>query len=103
MPRNVEEYSQQCGRAGRDGLPAQCVLYTQPDDYDLRKRLEFGGFPSEDAVRALLKDLFEVRCRALETGNILTLNQHQQVNKSFDKKKRIDEWTIQYVYAALEL
>ena len=54
-------------------------------------------------MRALLKDIFEVRCRALEAGNILTLNQHEQVNRSFDKKKRIDAWTIEYVYAALEL
>ncbi|KXX78237.1 ATP-dependent DNA helicase RecQ [Madurella mycetomatis] len=103
LPRSVEEYSQQCGRAGRDGLPAKCVLYIQPDDYELRKKLEISGFPSKEAVRALLKNLFEIRCRALEAGNILTINQHEQVNKSFDKKKRIDAWTIEYVYAALEL
>jgi len=103
LPRSVEEYSQQCGRAGRDDLPAKCVLYIQPDDYELRKKLEIGGFPAEEAVRALLKDLFEVRCRALEAGNLLTLNQHEQINRSFDKKKRIDAWTIEYVYAALEL
>ncbi|GAB1319828.1 hypothetical protein MFIFM68171_10038 [Madurella fahalii] len=103
LPRSVEEYSQQCGRAGRDGLPAKCVLYIQPDDYELRKTLETGGFPSQYAVRSLLGDLFEVRCRALEAGNILTINQHEQVNKSSDKNKRIDAWTIEYVYAALEL
>ncbi|KAM7214037.1 ATP-dependent DNA helicase RecQ [Rhypophila decipiens] len=103
LPRSVEEYSQQCGRAGRDDLPAKCVLYIQTDDYKLRKKLEIDGFPSEDAVRTLLKDLFEVRGRALEAGNILTLNQHEQVNKAFDKKKRIDARTIEYVYAALEL
>jgi len=33
-PKTVEEYYQQIGRAGRDGRPAECVLYCTSSDFD---------------------------------------------------------------------
>jgi ATP-dependent DNA helicase RecQ len=45
MPQNIEQYVQETGRAGRDGLPAKCTLIFHPRDYHTRKYLIDRQFP----------------------------------------------------------
>jgi ATP-dependent DNA helicase RecQ len=53
-PRSLEHYQQEAGRAGRDGLEAECVLVYAPADFlKWRRMLEANGELSESAVAQL--------------------------------------------------
>jgi ATP-dependent DNA helicase RecQ len=56
-PQSLEHYQQEAGRAGRDGLEAECVLiYSGADFMRWRAMLEQNGELS-DARRALMRDI----------------------------------------------
>ncbi|GEM_PF-17525 len=58
MPKAIENYQQEAGRAGRDGLPAECVLIYSSADAATWRRIQ--GSPADAYGRAALDRINEM-------------------------------------------
>jgi len=56
-PRSLEHYQQEAGRAGRDGLAAECVLITSAGDFARWRSLLESRGEWNDQVRLLMRDI----------------------------------------------
>jgi ATP-dependent DNA helicase RecQ len=58
LPKGLESYSQEIGRAGRDGAPSVCELLACPDDVPTLENFAFGDTPTAEALAGLLAQIF---------------------------------------------
>jgi ATP-dependent DNA helicase RecQ len=58
LPKGLESYSQEIGRAGRDGAPSICELFACPDDVATLETFAFGDTPTREALAGLCDEVF---------------------------------------------
>jgi ATP-dependent DNA helicase RecQ len=59
LPKSLESYSQEIGRAGRDGRESICELFACPDDVPTLENFAFGDTPTREALAGLVGAVLE--------------------------------------------
>jgi len=59
LPKGLESYSQEIGRAGRDGLPSTVELFASPEDVPTLENFVYGDTPTNESLRGLIQELLQ--------------------------------------------
>jgi ATP-dependent DNA helicase RecQ len=57
LPKSIENYVQEIGRAGRDGLPSLCEMFAVADDVRVLENFTYGDTPGTESIKALVEYL----------------------------------------------
>lgn len=75
MPKTLENYSQEVGRAGRDGLPSECLMFMSAADIPTLE-----GFCRGDTCAKKDMELWiqEVACKTPAADSTIDFNLYKQ-------------------------
>ncbi|KAG2154770.1 ATP-dependent DNA helicase [Suillus clintonianus] len=95
MPKTLENYSQEVGRAGRDGLPSTCLMFLSAPDIPILEGFCRGDTCSKRSIHLWLQ---EVVLKTPEKDGTLSFNHYQQ-SREYDIRANV----LGLCYAQLEL
>jgi ATP-dependent DNA helicase RecQ len=89
LPKGLESYSQEIGRAGRDGEPAVCEMLASADDAVILENFSYGDTPEASTITAFIRHLF-----AAETAFDLS---EYQLSGQFDVRPLVVKTLLTYL------
>lgn len=69
LPKSTENYSQEIGRAGRDGIKSDCIVLANHDNVNVLENFIFGDTPALSGIKEILR-----RVKKAETSWEIKLN-----------------------------
>jgi ATP-dependent DNA helicase RecQ len=90
MPKSIENYYQEAGRAGRDGKKAVCILLKTPGDYRLNKFLIDNNYPSIKTVERVYRRLLRRGSRGIPVELLVSKKAPDSLNLESALRKLIE-------------
>lgn len=89
LPKGLESYSQEIGRAGRDGKPSICEMLASAADSITLENFSYGDTPEEAAVDAFTRHI-------LELGEVFDISEYE-LSGRFDMRPLVVKTLLTYL------